>query len=125
MMPKTKNRAGFTLVEAICATVILCGTVLAVGAASTSFIYEARLNRQYETAMLLADKQLSLIDYVGVDGFIEKGQAEGMFENVEPTYRWKVSTEYQEIDNLYLVRVTVSWIERNRPYSVMVDTMLN
>ena len=120
-----KNRRGFTLVETILASIILCGAVLALGAISTRSLSQTRLNRQYEVAGMLADRQLTMIDYVGIDDCIESDQTEGVFEEFEPGYHWQVVTEYQEIDNLYQVNVTVSWIERNRPYSVSVDTMLN
>ena len=120
----TKCR-GFTLVETVVASVMLCGTVLVVGAISTRAVSGTRLNRQYEMAALVADRQLRLIDYVGIDKFIESGQMEGVFEQFEPGYYWKVATEYQDIDSLYLVTITVSWMDGNRPYSITVDTMLN
>jgi len=119
-----KNR-GFTLVETITASAILCGAVLTVGAISTRSLSGTRLNRRYEMAASLIDKQLSLIDYVGIDEFIELGQMEGVFEGPEPEYRWEVVTEYMEIDSLYLVTITVSWVEHNRPYSISANTMLD
>jgi Tfp pilus assembly protein PilE len=125
MMRAKRNKRGFTLVETITASVILCGSVLAVGAISTRSLGETRLNRQYEVAAALADKQLAMIDYVGVEEFIELGQMEGDFEEPEPGYRWEVVTESQDVDNLYLVNITVSWVERKRPYTISVDTMLN
>ena len=124
-MQAKRNITGFTLVETITASVILCGAVLAVGAISTRSLGETRLNRQYEVAAALADRQLTMIDYVGVEEFIELGRMEDDFEEPEPGYHWKVVTESQAIDNLYLVNITVSWVERNRPYSISVDTMLN
>lgn len=119
------NRRGFTLVEAAVASTILCGAVLTVGAISSSSLSGTRLNRQYEVALSLIDKQLSLIDFVGIDEFIELGNLEGDFEELEPGYHWEVITEYQDIDSLYLVTITVSWLDRNRLYSVSVDTMLD
>lgn len=121
---KTKKK-GFTLVESAVASTILCGAVLTVGAISTNSLRGVRLNRQYEIAASLIDKQLSLIDYVGIDEFIELGQVEGDFEDIEPGYHWEVATEYQDIDSLYLVTIIVSWIDHGRPYSISVDTMLN
>jgi len=118
-------RGGFTLVETVVASTILCGTVLVVGAISTRAVSGVRLNRQYEMAALVADRQLRLIDYVGIDSFIESGQMEGVFEQFEPVYYWKVATEYLDIDSLYLVTITVSWMDGNRPYSITVDTMLD
>ena len=120
-----KNNKGFTLVETIVASTILCGAVLTVGAISTASLSGTRLNRRYEMAASLIDKQLSLIDFVGIDEFIELGQMEGDFAEFEPAYHWEVATEYQDIDSLYLVTITVSWVDRNRPYSLSVDTMLD
>ena len=128
-----KNSSGFTLVETILASVILCGAVLALGAISTRSLSQTKLNRQYETAAALADKQLTIIDYTGVEDFIEMGQTEGAFSNtsqneksnVGPRYHWEAVTEYRDIDNLYKVNLTVSWVEHNRRYNISVDTMLN
>jgi len=119
------NRKGFTLIEAAVASTILCGAVLTVGAISTSSLSGTRLNRQYEAALSLIDKQLSLIDFIGIDEFIELGKMEGDFEELEPGYHWQVTTEYKDIDSLYLVTITVSWLERNHLYSISVDTMLD
>ena len=119
------NRKGFTLVEAAVASTILCGAVLTVGAISTNSLSGTRLNRQYEVAASLIDKQLSLIDYIGIDEFIDIGQMEGDFEEIEPGYHWEVVSEYQDIDSLYLVTITVSWVDHKRLYSLSVDTMLD
>ena len=124
MWAKGKNK-GFTLVETIVASGILCGAVLTVGAISTKALTDTRLNRRYEVAVSLADKQLSMIDYMGIDEFIELGQMEGDFEDIEPAYHWNVTTEYQDIEGLYLVTITVSWIDHKHPYSISVDTMFN
>ena len=125
MISAKENNKGFTLVETMVASTILCGAVLAVAAVGTRSLTGTRLNRRYEMATLLADKQLSLVDYVGIDEFIEAGQMEGVFEDVQPEYHWQIATEYQEIDGLYLVTLAVSWVEHNRPYSILIDTMLN
>lgn len=125
MVRAKRNKRGFTLVETIAASTILCGAVLMVGAISTRSLGRTRLNRQYEVVASLIDKQLSLIDYVGIDEFIELGRLEGEFEDFEPGYHWEVVTQYQNIDSLYLVNITVSWVERNRLRSVSVDTMLD
>ena len=121
---RARNR-GFNLIETVVASVILSGAVLTVGAISTRALTGTRLNRQYEIAASLIDKQLSLIDYMGVDEFVDLGQMEGDFTDFEPGYHWQASAEYQEIDNLYLVTITVSWLERNRPYYMTVQTRLN
>ena len=124
MFAKTKTK-GFTLVEVVASSIILCGAVMIVGAIGTQALTGTHLNRRYEMAASLVDKQLSLIDYIGIDSIVEMGQLEGDYEDSGYTYNWKIDTEYQEIDSLYLVTLTVSWTDRNRPYSISVDTMLD
>ena len=125
MTRERRDNKGFSLVETIVSSIILSGAVLAVGAIGTRSMVETRLNRQYETAAALIDKQLALIDYMGIDEFIEQGETEGVFADYEPGYNWEVQTEYQDIDNLYLVRIKMSWVERKRIYDLTVDTMLD
>jgi len=116
---------GFNLVEALVATMILSGAVLTLGAISTNALSSTRLHRHYEMAAAVVDKQLSLIDYVGIDAFLQAGQTEGIVEDQEPAFHWSVTTEYQGTDGLYLIAITVSWLEGNRPYNVTVQTMLD
>jgi type II secretory pathway pseudopilin PulG len=125
MIRPKRNSKGFNLVETLVAGAILSGTVLTVGAISTRALTATRLNRQYETAASLIDKQLSLIDYMGIDQFVELGQTEGVFENFEPGYQWQATTEYHGVDSLYLVTLTVTWVDRNRPYSISAQTMFD
>jgi prepilin-type N-terminal cleavage/methylation domain-containing protein len=120
-----KNTKGFTLVEVIAAAIILCGVAMIAGAIGTRSLVGTRLNRRYEAAASLADKQLSLIEYVGIDSVVELGQLDGDSEETGDLYHWEIATEYQEIDSLYLVTATVSWVEANRPYSLVVDTMFD
>jgi prepilin-type N-terminal cleavage/methylation domain-containing protein len=120
-----RKAKGFTLVEVIAASVILCGAVMLVGRVGTQAMTGTKLNRRYEMASSLINRQLSLIDYIGIDAFIEAGESEGQSDDLGYSFAWYVETEYQEIDSLYLVRITVSWAEGRRPYSLSVDTMFN
>lgn len=124
-MKHEKRKRGFTLVETIVASTILCGSVLTITAVCSKALTNTRLNRQYETALSLVDRQLSLIDYVGVDEFIELGSFEGTFSDYTPVYTWKASLQYENLDDLYFITVTLSWVDNGRPFSVSMDTMLN
>jgi len=120
-----KNKRGFTLVEVIAASIILCAVVMIAGAIGTHSLVGTRLNRRYEMAASLADRQLSLIEYAGIDSIVEMGSLDGDSEELGYLYHWEIVTEYQEIDNLYLVTITVGWVEANRPYTLTVDTMFD
>ena len=67
---KRQNRSGFTLIEAIVASLILCASIMALGAISTRSLVGTRLNRQYEKAASLAQRQLQTIYYIGIDGLM-------------------------------------------------------
>ncbi len=116
---------GFSLVEALMATLILSGSVLALATISTNALTDTMRNRHYEEVAAVIDQQLSMIDYVGIDQFLKLDQAEGDSEDFGTTYHWTASTEYEGTDNLYIVTITVTWVERNRPYSVTAQTMLD
>jgi prepilin-type N-terminal cleavage/methylation domain-containing protein len=121
----SQSSRGFNLVETMVASVILSSAVLTVAAISSKALTATRLNRQYEVAASLIDRQLALVDYIGIDAFVESGQTEGVFEEVEPGYHWEITAEYQGIDSLYLVTITVTWIDRNRPYKIVTQTMFD
>jgi len=119
------QRKGFNLVETLAASMILSGAVLTLGAISTNALTSTRLHRHYEQAAAVIDHQLTLIDQVGIDAFIEAGQTEGLYEQSEPVFQWAVSTEYTGTDSLYLVKITVTWLEGRKPYSMTAQTMLD
>jgi type II secretory pathway pseudopilin PulG len=116
---------GFSLVETLMATLILSGSVLALATISTNALTDTTRNTHYEQAAAVIDQQLSMIDYVGIDQFLKLEQTEGDNEDFGTAYHWKVSTEYEGTDNLYIVTIMVTWAERNRPYSVTAQTMLD
>lgn len=96
-----------------------------VGTAGTQALSGTRLNRLYEMAASLANRQLTVIDYVGIDTIIESEELEGDSEDLGYSFHWQIETEYLEIDALYLVTVTVSWMDGNRARSISVDTMFD
>ncbi|MHC4475211.1 MAG: hypothetical protein ACYTEL_06185 [Planctomycetota bacterium] len=120
-----RRKNGFLLVEALAASGLLCLAVIMLVAGSSRWLSQASINRQYEMAAALIDKQLTMIDHIGIDNFVLAGQTEGEFDEIGPGYRWKVATVSQELDNLYDVTITVTWVRQGRVYSLSADTMLN
>ena len=57
-MKLKQTKKGFTLIETIVASTILCGSVLTISAICSRALNNTRLNRQYETALSLADRRL-------------------------------------------------------------------
>ena len=124
-MKLKQTKKGFTLVETIVATTILCGSVLTIGAVCSRALANTRMNRQYETAYLLADRQLGLIDYIGIDEFINLANFDGEFTDYDLPYTWHADVQYENLDDLYYVVVTINWTDNARAYSISVDTMFN
>jgi hypothetical protein len=99
--------------------------VVTIGAISTRCLSRINIDRLYETAASIADRQLTMIEYVGVENFIEAGQMEGEFENDQVKYVWQAAVEELEIDGLYEITVLITFRQHNRQYSFLVCTRLN
>lgn len=119
------TRHGLTLVETLVAGVILSATVVTVSALSSKSMFGTGTNRAYELAASLLDRQMTLIDTVGIDAFIESGQTQGEFGEIAPDYSWAMLTEPVAIDSLQEVTLSVFWTERGRIKSLSVTTRLN
>ena len=124
-MSREKYRAGFTIAEAIVASMILAASVLVLCGICTRSLSNSRESRQRELAWDLLDRQLRLIDYTGIDEFIEQGIMEGQFKGEEEKYRWEVETSQLDIDSLWQVDVKIFWDQSGRQRSVSATTMLN
>ena len=103
-MKHKKIKHGFTLVETLVASTILCGSVLTISAVCSKALVTTKLNREYENALRLIDRQLTVIDYMGIDEFVAQGSFEGEFTEFEPIiYYWYADVRQENIDNLYYV----------------------
>ena len=125
MMRTKRQSVGMSLVETLVAGVILSGTVVTVAALGTRSLTGAREDRAYEKAASLLDRQLTLIDYIGIDAFIEMNVTQGDFGDIAPDYRWEAGTEYLDVDNLYRVTLTVYWFDHSRIRSLSVQARFN
>jgi prepilin-type N-terminal cleavage/methylation domain-containing protein len=126
-MRNSGNNKGFSLIEMIVASIILSLAVVSVCAVSTKSMTAVRSNREYEVAWDLLDRQLTMIDYFGIEEFINQGQMEGRFgdEETEGTHFWSVKCEEGEYDYLYNVELSVTWGSDNAPRKISVSTVLN
>lgn len=119
---------GFSLIEVIVASIILSGAVVALCAVGNKSMTGVKRNRDYEVAWELVDRQLTMIDYIGIEEFIEMGQLDGQFGNEDepgPVHYWSVQAEEGDVDNIYDVRLTISWGSRTRPRSIAASTRFN
>ncbi|MCF7975968.1 MAG: hypothetical protein K9N55_19280 [Phycisphaerae bacterium] len=124
-MKQDRRQRGLSLVETLVAGMILSATVVTVSALSTRSMAGAGINRTYEQAAALINRQMTLIDCVGISAFLEAGQTQGEFGELAPEYTWAMAAESVGIDNLYEVTMTVYWAERGGIKSLSVTTRLN
>ena len=128
-----KNRKGFTLLEALVASVVLGMAVVTLSGMSTRCISQIRLNQQYEQAWGILDRQLAVIGVMGIEEFIIQGIMEGEIgpegkesgEANELMYHWQVQTESEQIDNLYKVDITVQWVMDKKRHTISAATLLD
>ncbi len=128
-----KKRKGFTLLEALTASVILGMAVVTLSGISTRCISQIQLNQQYEQAWQILDRQLTMIGAMGIEEFIMQGTMEGEINSVakesdeanEPMYYWQVQTSSEPIDNLYKVDITVQWVMDKKGHTISATTLLD
>lgn len=124
-MKHGRVRYGLTLVETLVAGVILSATVVTVSTLSSKAMFGTGANRAHELAASLIDRQMTLIDSVGIDAFMEAGQTQGEFGEIAPDHSWGLFCEPVGIDNLQEVTLTVYWSARGAVKSLSVTTRLN
>ncbi|HIJ67777.1 MAG TPA: prepilin-type N-terminal cleavage/methylation domain-containing protein [Planctomycetes bacterium] len=127
-MVTADSRKGFSLIEMIVAAVLLSGAVVTICAIGNRSLGGVKLNRENETAWQLLDRQLALIDYIGVEQFMEAGQTEGSFGDDDEggtVYYWSSNITEGEADNIYRVDMLVSWSAGGRAGQVSAATVFN
>ena len=123
-----KNAKGFSLVEMVAASIILSGGVVALCTLNTSSFTAVRANRQLETAWAMLDRQLTVIDYMGMDEFLELKQFSGQIgptESNSTIYYWNAELTEGTSDNLYTIELSISWGPKGRMRTISAATVLN
>jgi hypothetical protein len=127
MMVSLRNKTrGFSLIETLVAAMLLSGGVVAICSLSGRSMTSVRVNREYETGWDVLDRQLTVIDYIGVEEFLQIGQMSGQFGSSEDGggYQWAVEIEEEEIQGIYRVDITVSWVDGKKNREVSAATVL-
>lgn len=119
------TRPAFTLIEALAACMILAASLVALIGLNTRAVRSLVWVGQYDAAWQVLDRQLTLIDRMGIDAFMEQGVTAGQTEQDGAVYHWSVATQTESIDALVTVEVTVSWQTMNRRHSVAAQTRFN
>ncbi|MHC5082451.1 MAG: type IV pilus modification PilV family protein [Planctomycetota bacterium] len=119
------KRKGVSLLETIMAAAILSGSVMMVCSLSGRSLRSVRLNQEYEKAWDTVNRQMVLIDEVGVESLVEVGGLNGQFKSPDgQSWQWTAQAEETEIEMLYDVVVEVQWLSGGRVCSVQCQSRL-
>jgi len=120
-----RKSRGFTLVEVISASALLALGVVVIAAITSRSLDALRLDTEYARAWEVLDRQLTVIDYIGIDTVVQKGITEGSFSEGDTNYRWWVTITDELYDKLKRVDITVAWERGGKVRSISASTMLD
>ena len=120
---RKKISSGMTLIEALIATIILSGSILAVGAISTRCLNSVKDNQEYETAWQLVNNQFGELKSVEISKLVSLDDISGEFDGYD-NFRWQAKLKSHEIDGLYEIMLDVSWLSRGILRSVSAKTLV-
>jgi len=120
-----KTEAGFTLVEVIAASALLALGVVVIAAITSRSVDALRLDAEYARAWEVLDRQLTIIDHVGIDTVVEKRMTEGDFIEGDTSYHWSLAASDELYDKLKRVDIVLLWQRGGKVRKISATTMLN
>jgi prepilin-type N-terminal cleavage/methylation domain-containing protein len=99
-----KRNAGFSLVELMCAILILGVSVVGLAQGIITALGSSKEAELQTTAALMAAGQIEMLR---ADGFVTEGEDEGEGGDEFPNFQWKQSITTTALDGLFEVHVTV------------------
>ena len=120
-----KHRGGFTLLEALVAMMVLTGALVALQGIVNRCMYRVRVNEEKERAWQVLDRQMTVIDAMGIDTYMLEPLQEGEIEENGMLFNWRVDTSIESIDCMYEVRITIWWGPETNPHVISATTKLN
>ena len=103
-MNQGHTNAGFSLVEVICAILILGVALVALTEGITAALNSSKVSEVQSTAALIAAGQIELLR---ADGILQDGETESDGEGGLSQYRWKQTISATPIDGLHEVALEV------------------
>ena len=125
VIQRKHTRRAYTLIEALVATLILAGGLTTISALNSRCLIRTRQNQQYDRAWQLLDRQLTLIDTMGIEQFLENRTTQGEIDDEETIYQWDVVVVREPIDQLYRVTLAIKWFKGKQWHTISATTCLN
>ena len=101
---KTGSRSGFSLVEVLCAILILGIAIVGLTEALTTALGSNKEAETQSAAALLAAGQ---IETLRAEGYLFEGETEGEGEGNLSSYKWRQNVSETRVEGLYEVTVVV------------------
>ena len=117
----------FSLVEMVAATTILSMGVMTICTLSTRSVTRIAQNRRREMAWDVMDRQFAMINYVGIDAFMEAGQMEGVLGSDDSPlgkYNWNGQVNESDIAGLYRLSMVIYWGPEGHKHKISAVTLM-
>ena len=119
--PASTRRAGLSLIELLVAIVILSVGVVGV---LRAFALATRYNYSAENETAAGLLAHDMLEEIRADGAVSEGIESGTFDGDQSRFAWTRSVRKTEKDELYEVRVTISWPESIRQRDLTLTTLI-
>ena len=113
---------GFTLVETLCAGMLLAVFTTVIGMSVTQSTVAVSSMDDYKTAAQWLDIIMTRIDTYGPERLEREGPRSGQLDE---RFTWSATIESESIGDLYRVEVKVRWKSARGSHQVKAYTLLN
>lgn len=98
---------GFTVVEAVCAGIILALSAAAIGSRVSQAVRSVSQARELRAATAVLDELMTKVDLIGPLRLDYEGPTEGV---IDQRFAWEIKIEQQLEGDLYAVSLKVYWL---------------
>lgn len=125
-MMTCRRHKGFSLIEVLVAAGLLATATVTICALGAKSLSSLRIHQEYEKAWDMLDRQMVLLDQIGIQALISNPNLSGIISDQQSAmqWRWQAVLEPLEIEQLYSLTMTLEWVSENRVRRIQCDTRL-
>jgi prepilin-type N-terminal cleavage/methylation domain-containing protein len=124
-MNRQKNR-GFSLIEVMVAAGLLATVTVTVCTLGAKSLASMRVCREYEKAWDVLDRQMVLLEQIGVATLASQSNLSGVIDDSQSQtqWKWQMNIEPLEVEELYALTLTVEWVSEGKSRRIQCDTRM-
>ena len=107
------------------ATMVLAASLASLQGIVSRCLYRVRVNEENARAWQVLDRQMTVIDAMGIDAYMQEPLKEGEIEEDGMLFNWRVDTSIESIDCMYEVTITIWWGPETKPHVISATTKLD